>query len=109
MDTAAILRKRDRQSFDWLYSRYSPLLFGLIRKMAGDDAAAESLLLQTFVATWNTLDSFEGADNDLVLRMLRIARAKVAEHANQKGQYSQGGGQLRGLQKVSSHEQTMAQ
>src|ERR1051325_11672073 len=80
MDIAVILRKRDRQSFDWLYDRYAGMLLGIIRKMVEENTIAERLLLETFVAVWKSLDEFDGRAGGLFIWMLRIARAKVAEY-----------------------------
>jgi RNA polymerase sigma-70 factor (ECF subfamily) len=83
-----MLRQRNRQSFDWLYNQYGGMLFGLIRRMVSEDAVAEELLLETFVAAWKSLDQFDGTSGSLLTWMLRIARAKAVQYAghnNQKG------------------------
>ena len=80
MDISAILQRRDRQSFDWLYSQYAGTLFGAIRKMVAENVKAEKLLQETFVSVWASLDQFEGKSGELLLWMLRIARARVDEY-----------------------------
>jgi len=84
MDVKAVLLQRDRQSFDWLYGRYAGVLLGVIRKMVAESSAAESLLLETFVTAWRSLDQFEGTSNDIFSWMLRIARHKIAERNNEE-------------------------
>jgi DNA-directed RNA polymerase specialized sigma24 family protein len=82
MDISTLLRHRNRQSFDWLYDQYAGSLLSVIRKMVNEKAEAEKLLLETFVAVWNSLEEFEGDDDRIFIWMLHIARAKVAEYEN---------------------------
>ena len=80
MDITAILRQRDRASFDWLYSQYAGILLGIIRKRVEENAVAESLLQETFVEAWKSLDEFDAKAVSLFIWMLRIARAKADEY-----------------------------
>jgi RNA polymerase sigma-70 factor (ECF subfamily) len=89
MDLAAILRQRDRQSFDWLYSQYAPLVFGMILKMVKENAAAENLLLETFVAVWRDLDEFDAKNGTLPAWILRIARTRANEYIRNNDQEAQ--------------------
>jgi RNA polymerase sigma-70 factor (ECF subfamily) len=83
MDISAILQRRDRASFDQLYGRYAGMLFGILSRMVEEDAAAERLLLETFVAVWKSPDEFDGKPDSLFIRMLQVARAKAAEYLRQ--------------------------
>ena len=90
MDISAVLQRRDRQSFDWLYDRYAGALFGAIRKMVVEKIKAEKLLVETFVKVWESLDQFEEKKDDLLLWIIRIARARVDEyirHSNSRAHH----------------------
>ena len=89
MDVIAILKQRDRQTFDWLYRQYAGVLFGIIRKQVEEKVAAENLLLETFVTAWRNLDEFDGRSGSLFIWMLRIARTKVAEYTRDEKQENQ--------------------
>jgi RNA polymerase sigma-70 factor (ECF subfamily) len=80
MDVKAMLLQRDRQSFDWLYSQYAAILFGLIRRTVTESSTAESLLQETFVTAWRSLDQFEGPGKEFFNWLLRIAKHKINEH-----------------------------
>ena len=92
MDITAILRQRDRQSFNWLYDRYAAMLFGIILRMVEENAIAESLLQETFVEAWKSLEEFDGKNGDLFIWMLRIARVKAKGYIRYRGQEEQRGG-----------------
>jgi RNA polymerase sigma-70 factor (ECF subfamily) len=61
-DDGALLRvvaTRDKDAFQQLYARHSPLLFSLAVKILSDRTEAEDVLQETFVQVWNTAVSFD--------------------------------------------------
>ena len=61
-DDGALLRAvatRDKDAFQQLYARHSPLLFSLAVKILSDRTEAEDVLQETFVQVWNTAVSFD--------------------------------------------------
>lgn len=61
-DDGALLRAvatRDKDAFQQLYARHSPLLFSLAVKILSDRTEAEGVLQETFVQVWKTAVSFD--------------------------------------------------
>lgn len=49
----------DRQAFSILYQRTSAKMFGIARRVIGDDGVAEEVLQDVFVTVWNKAGQFE--------------------------------------------------
>src|SRR5258708_4297392 len=61
-DDGVLLRAvayRDKGAFQQLYTRHSPMLFGLAVKILSDRVEAEDVLQETFVQTWKTATAFD--------------------------------------------------
>lgn len=49
----------DQHAFAQLYDALSPLAFGVIIQVLGDNSLAEEVLQEVFVEVWNKADSFD--------------------------------------------------
>jgi RNA polymerase sigma-70 factor (ECF subfamily) len=58
-ETLARAQAGDRDAFRVLYERYADVVFAFVRRMLGDDAAAEDALQDTFVRVARSLPSFD--------------------------------------------------
>jgi RNA polymerase sigma-70 factor (ECF subfamily) len=61
------------RSWEELFERYSPAVFGYLHRMSGDRHLAEDLTSDTFYRAMRSLDGFRG-DSSLKTWLLRIAR-----------------------------------
>jgi RNA polymerase sigma-70 factor (ECF subfamily) len=57
-ETLARAQMGDRAAFGALYERYADVVYAFVRRMLGDDAAAEDALQDTFVRVARSLPSF---------------------------------------------------
>ena len=57
-ETLARAQLGDRDAFAALYERYADVVYAFVRRMLGDDAAAEDALQDTFVRVARSLPSF---------------------------------------------------
>ena len=68
------LKKRDQQSFQWLYDQYSPALYGVVFRIVRDDEQSADLLQDIFVKIWKSLDGYDSGKGRLFTWMLNVAR-----------------------------------
>lgn len=74
------LRTRSRDAYNQLYSRYAGPLYGVICSIVRDEPAAGRLLEETFLAIWKDLDDIQGTEQQLFVRLLRLAQARTSEY-----------------------------
>ena len=68
----------DREAFAALYERYADVVYAFVRRMLGDDAAAEDALQDTFLRVARSLPSFDAhGPAALSTWILTIARRAV--------------------------------
>ncbi|MGZ3405777.1 MAG: RNA polymerase sigma factor [Polyangia bacterium] len=74
-ETLARAQAGDRDAFRALYERYADVVYAFVRRMLGDDAAAEDALQDTFLRVARSLSSFDrGGAAALSTWILTIAR-----------------------------------
>jgi RNA polymerase sigma-70 factor (ECF subfamily) len=74
-DTLARAQMGDRDAFRALYDRYADVVYAFVRRMLGDDAAAEDALQDTFLRVARSLPSFNsGGVATLSTWILTLAR-----------------------------------
>ncbi|HEX9105163.1 MAG TPA: sigma-70 family RNA polymerase sigma factor [Polyangia bacterium] len=74
-ETLARAQMGDRDAFRALYERYADVVYAFVRRMLGDDAAAEDALQDTFLRVARSLPSFNsGGPAALSTWILTIAR-----------------------------------
>jgi RNA polymerase sigma-70 factor (ECF subfamily) len=74
------LQARDPEALEELYDRYSPMTFGIIRRIAGDTAAAEDLLQEVFLKIWERAQSFEREKGTLGTWLIALARNRAIDY-----------------------------
>jgi RNA polymerase sigma-70 factor (ECF subfamily) len=74
------LQARDPDALEQLYDRYSPMTFGIIRRIAGDTAAAEDLLQEVFLKIWERAQSFERDKGSLGTWLIALARNRAIDY-----------------------------
>ena len=81
-DDGALLRAvaaRDKDAFQQLYARHSPLLFALASKILCDRAEAEDVLQETFVQVWKTAASFDDQRGKPLGWFIMLARSRAID------------------------------
>ncbi|MBI2731668.1 MAG: sigma-70 family RNA polymerase sigma factor [Sphingobacteriales bacterium] len=87
-----LLVKQDaRKGFEFIYSRYSSALYGILIRIVDDFKIAEDLLQDTFVKIWKNLDSYDDSKGTIFTWMLNIARNTGIDYlrSNQYKQWQQ--------------------
>ena len=94
LDEARLIRRSregDVTAFEGLYRRFSPRVFGLCLRMAGDAGRAEELTQDVFVRVWEKLHLFRGnrpfapwlltVANNVVISALRSRKRKESRES----------------------------
>lgn len=68
------LRERNREALEYLYSKYSSALYGVIRRVVELDHAAEEVLQDAFLKIWEKIDAYDNKKGRLFTWMLAICR-----------------------------------
>lgn len=80
----AWLQDRNQQVMSVLYDRYSAALFGVIKKVVLDEAAAEDLLQETFLKIWRSGTQYSADKGRLFTWMLNVARNTAIDYIRSK-------------------------
>jgi RNA polymerase sigma factor (sigma-70 family) len=70
----ALLKKKDRSSFDHLYNKYSGSLYFAVLKIIPDKQTACEILQDVFVKIWLKIDTYDSEKGRLFTWMFNIAR-----------------------------------
>jgi RNA polymerase sigma-70 factor, ECF subfamily len=81
-DDGALLRAvaaRDKEAFQQIYTRHSPMLFGLAVKILGDRTEAEDVLQETFIQVWKTAASFDDQRGKPLAWFIMLIRSRAID------------------------------
>ena len=78
------LQSGDERSFEALYEAYSPMLFGIIMRIAGDKLESENLLQDCFVKIWQNIERYSPEKGRLSTWMINIARNTAIDFTRSK-------------------------
>ncbi len=84
-ELVAALRKKDNQSFNYLYDHYSAALYSVIRQIVNDTELSSDILQETFINIWKRIDSYDETKGRLFTWMLNIARNAAIDKTRSKG------------------------
>ena len=84
----------DTEALASLYDRHARAIFAFLFRLFGDEAAAEDLLQDTFVAAWRGAGSFRG-DSSVRTWLFGIAHHKAMHHLRRKDR-----GKLDGIESI---------
>ncbi len=79
-ELVALLKKKSKVAFDYLYDNYSVVLYGIILKIVNTEEVAEDILQEVFIKIWNKTDSYDATKGRLFTWMLNIARNSAIDH-----------------------------
>jgi RNA polymerase sigma-70 factor (ECF subfamily) len=69
-----MLKNRDDQSFNYLYSNYSGALYTVVLQIIHDQELASDILQEVFINVWRKIDTYDQTKGRLFTWMLNIAR-----------------------------------
>lgn len=69
----------DSKALEILYNRYSPLLYTLIKKIAGQKTLAEEILSEVFVIIWRRIELFDVFSGNVYTWLVLLARNKAVD------------------------------
>lgn len=75
----AALRQGRQEMLATLYDAYSPVMFGVIRRIVTNEDVAEEVLKETFVAIWQRIGVYNASKERLLTWGLAIARGLALE------------------------------
>jgi DNA-directed RNA polymerase specialized sigma24 family protein len=82
METEELVKKlqsKDLSAFDFLYDRYSPTLYMIIKQATPDDAVASKILHHVFIKIYLSIGSYHTSKCSLLTWMLRITINQTKE------------------------------
>lgn len=81
-----LLKQQSREAFNYLYRQYSPVLYGVIYKVIGDEQTSQDVLQEVFVKIWNNIIQYNAQKGRLYTWMLNIARNAAIDKLRSKGE-----------------------
>ncbi|KQT18141.1 hypothetical protein ASG31_05250 [Chryseobacterium sp. Leaf404] len=60
INCGALLKQKDRETFDFLYSELNSQFYGLALQCLGERDLAEEMMIVTFTNIWRDLENFSG-------------------------------------------------
>lgn len=89
-ELVGLLKKRNPESFTYLYDHYHLALYGVIFRIVNDDDLAQDVLQETFVRIWKNLDSYDPSKGRLFTWLVNIARNSAIDKYRSKEFRQQG-------------------
>src|SRR2546423_6187483 len=76
----------DRKAFEWLYQRYSRLVFGLALRRLGDRGHAEDAVQETFTSIWRSASSYRRERGPGAPWLYAVARNAIVDRRRALGE-----------------------
>lgn len=67
------------RALEELYTRYSPILYTLIKKIADDDKTAEYILVEVFSIIWRKVSNFDTENSNAYVWIITLARNRAID------------------------------
>ena len=87
LSDADLMRKvksSDSRALETLYNRYSSVLYTIVKKIAGDPAAAEEVLIEVFVIIWRKSYLYDERIGNAYCWLVTLARNKAVDDVKRK-------------------------
>lgn len=78
------LKKRNKASFDYLYTQYADALYGVVFRIISTEEIAEEVLHDVFLKIWDKIDTYDSGKGKLFTWMLNIARNQAIDKTRSK-------------------------
>ncbi len=82
------IKEADKEAIEILFDRYSPLLFGLIKKIVEDDEIAEEILFEVFEIIWTKPEYFSEENKNVYTWMVMLSRKKAIDKLKRRSNQS---------------------
>jgi len=82
----ALLKAQSREAFNYLYDNYSPVLFGVIKRIVHDDETAQDVLQDAFVKIWNNIAQYDASKGRMYTWMINVTRNAAIDKLRSKGE-----------------------
>ena len=79
-----LIKKRQREGYNILYTQYAAVLYGVIRHMVSDVSLANDLLQDTFIHIWEKIEEYDESRCTFFVWMLNVART-ISINASPRG------------------------
>ncbi len=79
-----LLKHKSEEAFGALYDNYSAALFGIVKRIIGDEDAAQDVLQDGFVKIWKNIERYDSDKGTLFTWMLNIVRNKAIDATRSK-------------------------
>lgn len=89
-ELVALLRQQSQEAFSYLYRNYAGVLFGVVKKVLGDDQTSEDALQEAFVKIWNNIGQYDSGKGRLYTWMLNVCRNTAIDKLRSKGEIMRG-------------------
>lgn len=76
----AILKKKDRETFDFLYAEFNSQFYGIALQCLGDKDLADNIMILTFTNIWRDLEKFNGDTHQLKSFCTSILMRSLRSH-----------------------------
>jgi len=81
-----LLKSKSNEAFNYLYTHYAPVLYGIILKIVNDKETANDVLQDTFVKVWNNIHLYNSSKGRLYTWLLNVARNTAIDKLRSKGE-----------------------
>lgn len=81
-----LLRQQDRDAYNYLYSNYSNVIYGIIHRIIFDEETAKDVLQEAFVKIWNNISQYDSSKGRIYTWMINIARNAAIDKMRSKGE-----------------------
>lgn len=85
-----LLKQQSREAYNYLYTNYSAVLYGIIRKVVYDEHIAQDVLQEAFVKIWSNIERYDSRKGRIYTWMLNIARNAAIDKLRSKGEIMKG-------------------
>lgn len=79
--------KYDSRALEELYSRYSSILYTLIKKISPDEKTTEDILVEVFAIIWRKIDHFDFNTSNVYTWLVTLARNKAIDNLRRSRGY----------------------
>lgn len=85
---AGLLTSRDPRGIELLYERHGPAVYGLARRVVGDEQIAQDVVQEVFMAIWRGAASYDGSRGSLTAWLYALTHHKAVDAVRRAQRHS---------------------